>query len=183
MIYMKKITENKRIGTKPKKLSFKGKQILVGGLVVMVAVAGYYRYSVGNLNYENGEENAVPVMATVDTEEDYFSKARKDRDTARSEAKELLKEIAEDESATADAKAEASEKIKRAAEDIKKEGEIENLINAKGYKESIVFIDDGEIRVIVKSDELDKKKVSQIADIITSKTDFKPSEIIISNHK
>ena len=50
---MKKITENKRIGIKPKKLSLKGKQILVGGLVVMVAVAGYYRFSVGNLGLDS----------------------------------------------------------------------------------------------------------------------------------
>ena len=179
---MKKITENKRIGIKPKKLSLKGKQILVGGLVVMVAVAGYYRFSVGNLGLDNPEETAVPVMATADTE-DYFTKAKKDRDTARSEAKARLTEITEDESATADAKAEAGKKLKDSAEAIKKEGEIENLINAKGYKDSIVFIDEKEIRVIVKADELDKKKVSQIADIITSKTEFKPSEIIISNHK
>ena len=73
---MKKITENKRIGVKPKKLSLKGKQILVGGLVVMVAVAGYYRFSVGTLDMAKTEENAVPVMATADTE-DYFAKAKK----------------------------------------------------------------------------------------------------------
>ncbi len=179
---MKKITENKRIGNRPKKLSIKGKQILVGGLVVMVAVAGYYRYSVGNLTTKSVDDTAVPVMATA-KQEDYFAKARKDRDTARSEAEEMFQKITEDENATADAKATASEKIKKSAEAIKKEGEIENLINAKGYDESIVFIDENEIRVVVKADQLDKKKVSQIAEIITSKTDFKSSEIIVSNHK
>ncbi len=182
---MKKLSESKKAETKISKASIKGKQILIGGLVVLVAVAGYYRYSMGN-TVPKGEslEPSVPVMSTAKTvTENYFDVSRQERDSARSEAENLLTQIVEDEEVTADAKAEAREKLKASAENIKTEADIEGLVKAKDYDDCIVFIDEEEIRIIVKAKELDEDKVSQITEIATSKTDFKPSQIIISNHK
>lgn len=179
---MKKLTEGRKTTVKNKKVSIKGKQILVGGLVVMVAVAGYYRYSMSNIT--SGDETAVPVMSTAKTVEgNYFALAKKERDSARGEAEDLLKEISENDESTADAKAEAVAKLNKSAENIKKEGEIESLIKSKGYKDCIVFIEEDEVRVIVMADELEAEKVSGISEIITAKTDFKPSQIVVSNHK
>ncbi len=182
---MKKLIESKKSSSKSGKNSVKGKQMLVGGLVVLVAVAGYYRYaSQSPLPSDALQDEAVPVMSVAKTEaKDYFDKARQERDTARSEAENLLEKIAQDGEATADAKAQAREKLENSAENIKKEGETESLIKAKGYDDCIVFIDEKEIRIIVKADKLDEDKVSAITEIAASKTDFKPSQIIISNHK
>ncbi len=181
---MKKLIESKKSTSKNTKTSIKGKQILVGGLVVLVAVAGYYRYITENsVPGENSEEMAVPVMTTVKTEVNYFDDARQERDSARSEAENLLEKITKDDEATADAKAKARENLENSAENIKKEGEIEGLVKSKGYEDCIAFIDENEIRIVVKGDKLDEDKVSAITEIATSKTDFKPSQIIVSCHK
>ncbi len=185
---MKNLPEIKKGGTKKQKASknsIKGKQMLVGGLVVLVAVAGYYRYSLNQAPPKKAEaEETVPVMTTVkEPNENYFVLARQDKDSARSESENLLSKIAEDDEATADAKAEAREKLEQSADDIKTEGEIESLVKTKGYKDCIVYIDEDEMRIVIKTDKLDEDKVSQIMEIAASKTDFKPSQIIISSHK
>ncbi len=179
MKFMKKLSEPKKAG----KPSIKGKQLLLGGLVVLVAVAGYYRFSSGNLT-KTGEEEAVAVMSTAKpSSADYFSSARQERDASRSEAEELLNDIISDDEATADAKAAAREKVSKAAETIKTEGEIETLAKSKGYDECIAFIDEDEVRIVVKAKKLSEDKVSSITEIVTAKTDFLPSQIIISCHE
>lgn len=183
---MQKLTERRKSGTKFSKASIRGKQILVGGLVVLVAVAGYYRWSTleGNNTTAVIDDETVPAMSTAKPSKDnYFLTARQDRDSARSEADELLSEIADDEGSTPDAKAEARSKITAMADNIKTEGEVESLIKADGYDDCIVFIDEEEIRIVVKADELDQEKVSRITNIVTSKTDFKPSQIVVSSHE
>ncbi len=182
---MKKLTETKKSGTKFAKSSIKGKQALVGGLVVLVAVAGYYRWSTGQGEDKTAKgEPTVTVMSTAKVQkDDYFVKSREERDNVRSESDAKLEKITESDDATADSKADAREKIKKSAENIKLEGEVEGLIKSKGYDECLVYIDEEEIRIIVKADKIDEDKVAQITDIVTSKTDFKPSQIIISNHE
>ena len=179
---MKKLTDGKKTAAKSKKRSMKSRQILVGALAVMVVLAGYYRYSLSTT--EQGADETVPVISTAKAEkENYFASARKERDSARSQAEDLLKEIAESEDSTADAKADANNKLKISAENIKAEGEIESFVKAKGYEDCIAFVEEDEVRVIVKADKLESDKVAQISDIVVSKTNFKPSQVVISNHK
>ena len=185
---MRKISKLGEEKKNSRKTSVRGKQILVGGLVVLVAVAGYYRWTnednMTNVAVENAEEETVPVMSTAKSEkESYFTAARKDRDSSRSEAEDKLQEIADDDETTADAKAEARDKLALYADSIKTEGEIESLVKAKGYDDCIAFIDEEEIRIVVKADKLDEDKVSQITNIVTAKTEFKPSQIVISSHE
>ena len=90
---MRKISKIGEEKKNSRKTSVKGKQILVGGLVVLVAVAGYYRWTAENkptnVAVESTEEETVPVMSTAESEkESYFTAARKDRDSSRSEAED-----------------------------------------------------------------------------------------------
>lgn len=180
---MRKLTDGKK-GTD--KTSLRGKQLLVGGLVLLVAISGYYRFGVhkssGNKNAVS-EEKTVEVMSSAAEKDDYFTAAKRERDNGRSEAAEMLEKIAQDEEATADSKADAREKIKESAGNVKTEGEVESLIKAKGYDDCIVIIDDSEIRIVVSGDEMDEEKAAQIKNIVTSKTDFKASQIVLSCHK
>lgn len=180
---MRKLTDGKKGSDKT---SLRGKQLLVGGLVLLVAISGYYRFGVhkssGNKS-ASAEEKTVEVMSSAAEKEDYFTAAKRERDNGRSEAAEMLEKIAQDEEATADSKADAREKIKEAAENVKTEGEVESLIKSKGYDDCIVIIDDSEIRIVVSGDEMDEEKAAQIKNIVTSKTDFKASQIVLSCHK
>lgn len=170
----------------------RGKQFLVLGLLVLVVVAGYYRWTVD----KNGDSLAVMNDEVIIEEEsiekidegkeneketdDYFAKARYERDAARSEAVELLKVSTSDGQTNAELLAKNQEKIERSAKSMESEAAIENMVIAKGYQDCVAFVDDMGARVIVKSDSLDARGVAQIKDIVVEKTGFKATEIKIS---
>lgn len=168
--------------------SIKGKQILLLGLIALVLVAGYYRWSV-----DTGGET-VPVISEtigdeiekIDIEENaaqdmnYFEKSKYDRDLKRSEAISMLQNAAEN-NADGDISEETEKKIAEAAVKSEKESIIENLIISKGFNECVVFMDDDIINVVVEAESLDIKSVNQIKDIILTQTDYKAPQIRISS--
>ena len=169
----------------------RGKQILVSGLVVLVVIAGYYRWTVDKNNSALAVMNADEIIKN-ETEkidegdkegseiDDYFARARYERDFARSEAAELLAVSASDSGNSAELMAKAQEKIETTAKNMESETAIENMVIAKGYSDCIAFVDDTGARVIVKSDSLKSQDVAQIKDIVIEKTGFKATEIKIS---
>jgi stage III sporulation protein AH len=166
----------------------KGKQILVTGLAVLVMVAGYYRWTVDKkadtVSVMNDEvvEKIETNNNAEETENigDYFAKARYERDCARSEAAELLKVSAMDGNSNEKLAEKNRDMLETAAKNMEKETTIENMIIAKGYSDCVAFIDDSGVRVVVKSDMLEKNGVAQIKDIIIEQTGVKATEIKIS---
>ncbi len=166
----------------------RGKQVLVSGLAVLVLVAGYYRWSVD----QRGE--IMPVMSETlpqpeadseassesEIQQDYFAKARYERDCARSEATELLKVSAQNGTDGESGDMAAADKIAKYARNIEDETAIENLVIAKGYADCVAFIDDTGVKVVVKSDKLEKEGVTRIKDIVIEQTGVKATEIKIS---
>ncbi len=174
----------------------RGKQVLVSGLAVLVLVAGYYRWSVDragevmpvmndalpqNTEDSAGTENAA--MGDTTELEDYFAKARYERDCARSEATELLKVSAQNGTDGESGDKAAAEKIAKYARNIEDEAAIENLVIAKGYSDCVAFVDDTGVKVVVKSDNLEKEGVTKIKDIVIQQTGVKATEIKISGKK
>ncbi len=160
----------------------RGKQLLVSVLAVMVIAAGYYRWSVEqneSLTVTNEvlpiEEQGEKGKGTVD--EDYFSRARYERDCTRSEAVEILTVSA----ISGEASAETNAKIEKYAQSAEKESVIENMIMAKGYADCVAFVDDESVSVVVKAEKLDKNGVSKIKDIVVGQTGMKATQIKISN--
>lgn len=175
----------------------RGKQVLVSGLAVLVLVAGYYRWSVDRAGEvmpvmndalpqdaegTNGTESAA-MGDVAETEKDYFAKARYERDCARSEATELLKVSAQNGADGESVDIAAAEKIAKYARDIENETAIENLVIAKGYSDCVAFVDDTGVKVVVKSDNLEKEGVTKIKDIVIQQTGVKATEIKISGKK
>lgn len=152
------------------------KQIVIGALVVMVGVAGYL-----NWKYESTEQvdNTTVVVSETNTEErvgeatfvsntgeDYFLSCKNNRETVRSKSIELLKSIVDNPSSTQDAKDKAQAQMLDISSNIEAEGNIENLIKAKGFENAVVFINDGCVTVTVKSDGLTASETAKIKDII-----------------
>ncbi len=171
----------------------RGKQFLVLGLVFLVVVAGYYRWTVdknsSTLAVMNDkvtiEENIEKIANEEDSAgtDDYFARARYERDMARSEAAELLKVSAVDTEDGIELAAKNREMLEKSAKNMESETAIENMVIAKGYSDCVAFVDDTGVRVIVKSDSLEASGVAQIKDIVVEKTGFKATEIKISTKK
>ena len=62
-----------------------------------------------------------------------------------------------------------------------KEAEIEGLVIAKGYEDCVTYMSDDAVSVAVAAPEegLDTEAVAQICDIVTTQSDYTPSQLKI----
>ena len=121
----------------------------------------------GNKNY--GEAQLVSVGEN--TGDSFFEEARLTRTRTRDEALDALKKILKSTTLTEEEKQSLTEQLNSTLDSITTESEIETLIKAKGFVDSVVFIDGSKVHVTVmtENDGLTKGEVAQIRDIILSK--------------
>jgi len=111
----------------------------------------------------------------------YFATARLNRQQARDNALELLRQAAADEKADPSAIEEANASIQVMAAFTMSEAQVENLITAKGYGDCICFINDTSVSVVVSSTEkgLSENDIAKIVEIVQGETGLPASSITI----
>lgn len=114
-----------------------------------------------------GEAEYVGATTEAQTENEYFSTARVDRQTARDEALEKLQKIVDSTDESDEARTKASEDIARLSSNISIENKIETLVTAKGVENCIAVVseDGSRVDVIVDVSELSDTIIMQIKDI------------------
>ena len=161
---------------------FKKKQMFLTALVVMLGVAGYlnYRYDKDNATriatLKTGDvtepEVGETVMVTSDNvqdssvDEDYFETQRLQKNAARQKTKAELEAIVASESASSELVEETRIKIGNLALNEEKELTAENLLAAKGFKDTLVYITSDSVTVTVKRDALSRSDTAKIVDVI-----------------
>lgn len=130
----------------------------------------------GEASFVNGtaeeDEAAVETSASVKENSNYFTTAKKEREKNRKEMTETVEELLNHKNLTAEDKKEALAKAEKYAQTVEKEGNIEALLKAKGFEQSLVIISDKGINVVVKSEGLTSQQTLQIQDIVTNETDI-----------
>lgn len=121
---------------------------------------------------------AVFVNSTSDSS--YFTQAKLEREQARSKEKALLNEMLSNENIDSGEKSNAANAMLEIRQRIERETAAEAMIEAKGFKEVYVRIDDDTVDVVVDREELTDKEVAQIEDIVKRKTGFSSDKIRIS---
>ena len=121
---------------------------------------------------------AVLVSSTIGTE--YFDQAKLSREQTRSKNKEILMELVNSTTTTKEQKEKAVNEVVSMTADSEKETATENMLEAKGYGNSIVSIVDGSVDVIVNANSLSEKDIAQIEDIVKRKTSVEASNIVIT---
>lgn len=106
---------------------------------------------------------SVKTAAKVD---EYFTEAKLSRQKARDSSVEMLQKVLTDASANDAAKKESVEQAAVIAQNIIQESNIESLIKAKGFADCVVFIQQNECSVVVRSDGLLPNEAIAIKDII-----------------
>ena len=111
----------------------------------------------------------------------YFATARLNRQQARDNALELLRQAAADENADPAAVEDANASIQVMAAYTMSEAQVENLITAKGYGDCICFINDTSVSVVVSSTEsgLNENDIAKIVEIVQEETGLPASCITI----
>ncbi len=176
-----------------KKFKFRGKQILLFGLVALVITAGYYRWTIeqqelaaaiptasdtlpanadggeGQENSQNPENSGNTESGTAGSSEE-MSKLRRDRDAARGQSVDEWKKITQNSETSQEGKKDAEKKIAQATDNADKERKIETQVKAKGFEDCLAYVDESGVTVTVYGGDIDGSKVAQIKDIIVTET-------------
>ena len=118
-----------------------------------------------------GEDSPVSGVE-ADTGTGYFATARLNRQQARDNALDLLRQAAADENAEQSMVDEANASIQVMAACTMSEAQVENLVIAKGYGDCICFINENSVSVVVSSTEngLNEGDIAKIVEIVQEET-------------
>ncbi len=132
---------------------------------------------VSDENISSGE--AIQTSGKVETVEDYFETAKKDREKSLSEAQELAEETLKSANASSDEREKALAAVTQFTSNIEKATNIENLLKAKGFSKAVVIIGENDVSVVVKSEGITTAQTLQIQDVVTAQTKIPLSNIKI----
>lgn len=111
----------------------------------------------------------------------YFDTARLSRQQSRDNALSLLREAAGQENVEQTVLEDANRAIQTLAGYTMLEGQIENLVIAKGYADCVAFMGENGVSIVVAAaeDGLQTEDAAKIMDIVLSETDYKADQIKI----
>ena len=132
---------------------------------------------------DEDDEAGKAVFVNSSNDTSYFVQAKLEREQARAKQKDILTEMINNENIEQDKKANAADEMLKIQERIEKETASEAMIEAKGFKEVYVRIDDETVDVVVNKAELSEAEIAQIEDIIKRKTGASVDQIRISPMK
>jgi len=124
------------------------------------------------------------AMTAVDdsvTTSSYFDTARLSRQQSRDNALSLLREASAQENVDQSVLDDANQTIQTLAGYTMLEGQVENLVIAKGYADCVAFMGENSVSVVVSAaeDGLQTEDVAKIMDIVLSETDYTADQIKI----
>lgn len=130
-------------------------------------------------------ENAITepgeaVFVNTTNDSSYFVQAKLDREQSRAKGKEILIDVINNQNIEQSKKAEAADAMMDIQKRIEKETAAEAMIEAKGFTEVYVRIDDDSVDVVVNKEALSDAEIAQIEDIVKRKTGMSIEKIHIS---
>lgn len=170
------------------------KTIIVSASVVVIGVAILLNFILlGDTDNKTGLKPSVDLSDisgnsdgqsgnsddAAEVEEDYFATMSLSRQRAREEAMEVLQGVVDSEDAVEDMKTGAMEDIRRIADEIKTEANIESLIMSKGFEQCVAVVNGDTASIVVKSDGLLPNEISQISEIVYEQAGVLPSNLNI----
>ena len=120
---------------------------------------------VGNSSTATGGTGTTAVNAN-----DYFVNARLNRENARQEALDIVRDLMNDVKATKEIQQQALEKATAIAMAVEQESKIESLIKAKGFGDCVAYIEDDACSVVVRDTELTAAEALQITEIVAAQS-------------
>lgn len=127
-----------------------------------------------------GVGDAVLTEAQVT---DFITKAKLEREQTRAKSKEMLLNMIENDSIDASSKKQAEQKVLQLTDNMELETQIEQLLGAKGFTNSVVSISNDSLDVLLAKESLTDVEKAQVEDIIMRKTDMDLDQIVISTMK
>lgn len=135
-----------------------------------------------NTTNDNSNTNGETTQTTAQTstDDDYFTKSKLERDTMYSQMLESYENILNSTNSLETQRQSATDEIKKINDTKNSIMICENLIQTKGFENSIIFVNGDSISVIIKSDELTQEEVAQVQNIISREMNAEIENIHIS---
>ena len=111
---------------------------------------------------------------------DYAAAVKLNREQIRAANKEALMEIVNNEALSEEAKKDAVNKIVEMTDIAEKEANAEMLLEAKGFTNVVVSINENSCDVVLDMGEITDAKRAQVEDIVKRKTGVKADKIVIT---
>ena len=127
-----------------------------------------------------GEKVGEAVLTSSASAGAFSASAKLNREQVRSKNEASLLEIINNTEISEDMKADAIASMNQMTDRAEKELDAELLLEAKGFKDSVVSINDDSVDVIVGAAEITDEQRAQIEDIVTRKTERNVSDIVIT---
>ena len=127
-----------------------------------------------------GENVGEAVLTSSASAGAFSASAKLNREQVRSKNEASLLEIINNTDISEDMKADAIASMNRMTDRAEKELDAELLLEAKGFKDRMVSINDDSVDVIVGAAEITDEQKAQIEDIVTRKTERNVSDIVIT---
>lgn len=185
------------------------KHLVAAGLALVLAVGLYANFAIGGnvsgkstsgenygdtrlVSNENGntskssdKKDSDIVSASANTEnvtdssEEYFAKARIDKQASREEAKETLKSIYGGGDMTKDELAVVAQDAQQLTDLMEAENKIETTLKAQGFEDVLCYLSDNSANIIVKSQGLDTAQAAQIKSALLAEVEVAGENITI----
>ena len=185
------------------------KHLVAAGLALVLAVGLYANFPIGSnvsgkstsednygdtrlVSNENGntskssdKKDSDIVSASANTEkatdssEEYFAKARIDKQASREEAKETLKSIYGGGDMTKDELAVVAQDAQQLTDLMEAENKIETTLKAQGFEDVLCYLSDNSANIIVKSQGLDIAQAAQIKNALLAEVEVAGENITI----
>ena len=135
---------------------------------------------IGDTETPEGEKVGEAVLTSSASAGAFSASAKLNREQVRSKNEASLLEIINNTEISEDMKAEAIASMNQMTDRAEKELDAELLLEAKGFKDSVVSINDDSVDVIVGAAEITDEQRAEIEDIVTRKTERNVSNIVIT---
>lgn len=127
-----------------------------------------------------GEKVGEAVLTSSASAGAFSASAKLNREQVRSRNEASLLEIINNTEISEDMKADAIASMNQLTDRAEKELDAEILLDAKGFKDSVVSINDDSVDVIIGASSITEEQRAQIEDIVTRKTERNVSDIVIT---
>ena len=128
----------------------------------------------------DGENVGEAVLTSSSAASAFSASAKLNREQVRSKNEASLLEIINNTEISEDMKADAIASMNTLTDRAEKELAAELMLEAKGFTNSVVSINDDSVDVIIGSTEISDTQRAQIEDIVTRKTDAALADIVIT---
>ena len=130
-------------------------------------------------NIVSNEEVSQETSSSISDE--YFTKSKLERDTMYSQMLESYQTILNNTNSSETQKNTATKEIENINQTKNSIMICENLIETKGFKNSVIFVNGESISIIVEAEELTQDKIAQIQNIISRELNADISNVHITN--